>query len=99
MTLSRVINTIETVENRAEISNEVVKKLQSFTLLDVIDETTLFDDIELENTIREPIESRFGLIIMNVDWEQVKTVKDIVDIVERIMSREDRIKPNKIKEI
>lgn len=92
MTISRVINTIETVENRVEIFNEVVKELQSFTLLENIDETTLIDDIEFENT-REPLEFRFGLIIMNNDWEQAKTVKDIVNIIERIMLSENRIKP------
>ncbi|OGS70772.1 MAG: hypothetical protein A3F91_09675 [Flavobacteria bacterium RIFCSPLOWO2_12_FULL_35_11] len=95
MTFRSEINRIATVENRDEISNEVINKLKSFSLVNDISESTFIDSLELESSPREPIEGRFGLIIMNNEWEQIKTVKDIIDTVEIIMSKNGLIVPNR----
>ena len=45
----------------------------------------------MENTLRETIESKFEIIIINEDWESLVTVKDLVSIIEKIMKEADRI--------
>lgn len=91
MTFGNEITTIATVESRDEISSEVIKKLSEFTLIGDISVSTLREEIELENTFREPIEFRFGIIIPNDEWEQVISVGDVVDVVENSMKKENRI--------
>ncbi|PCI30988.1 MAG: hypothetical protein COB67_00610 [SAR324 cluster bacterium] len=90
MTMGNEITTISTVKNRDEISFEAIKKLKDFTLDDDIDESTLIESIEIM-TLREPIEKRFGLFIMNDVWEDLKTVGDIVNTIEKIMVNQNRI--------
>jgi len=91
MKYTKEITRINTVHNRNDIFIEVIKVLKDFTLFDDIMENTTIESIELENTLREPIESKFEIIIMNEDWESLIFVKDLIDLVEKIMKKTGRI--------
>jgi len=85
------ITKIDTLYNRNDISFEVIKVLKNFTLFDDITEATIIESIELENTLREPVESKFEIIIMNEDWESLVVVEDLINIIEKIMEETGRI--------
>ena len=91
MLYTKEITKIDTLHNRNDISSDVIKILKKFTLFDDITEDTTIENIELENTLREPIESKFEIIITNKDWESLFFVKDLVDVIEKIMKESGRI--------
>lgn len=90
MTFTNNIEVIQDVKNREEIQAEVLKKLKMFTTKEIINDSTALNEEELNNS-RESIEIRFNIFIMNYEWEKLKTLKNIVDIIETRMRLENRI--------
>lgn len=75
---------LESVSNREEIINEVIKYTNGFSTVENITLKSNIDSLEIENleAYRGSVEYRFGIFIMNYEWEQLKTIKDIVDAIE-----------------